>query len=106
MRLQSRQQRSLTRYFPEIVEALRTWFAGEVVLDGELVLCGPDGRLDFAALQHRLTGAHRSPVRASYVVFDVLAAGIATCAPIPTGCGGCCSSSCSTVRNRRSRSSP
>lgn len=76
-RLQSRQQRSLTRFFPDVVEALRGQFAGEVVLDGELVVCGPDGRLDFMALQRRLTGA-RSAVAdgpASYVAFDALAAG-------------------------------
>jgi hypothetical protein len=34
VRLQSRQQRPLARFFPEIVDALREWFVGEVVLDG------------------------------------------------------------------------
>jgi hypothetical protein len=34
VRLQSRQQRLLARYFPEVVQALREWFAGEVVLNG------------------------------------------------------------------------
>jgi hypothetical protein len=36
-RLQSRQQRSLTKYFPEIVAALGDHF-DDVVLDGELVV--------------------------------------------------------------------
>jgi ATP-dependent DNA ligase len=76
-RLQSRQQRPLTRYFPEIVEALRQQFGGEVVLDGELVVCGPNGQLDFMALQRRLTGARSAAADgpASYVAFDALAAG-------------------------------
>jgi hypothetical protein len=43
VRLQSRQQRPLARYFPEIVEALREWFVGEVVLDG--VIWGLDRRV-------------------------------------------------------------
>lgn len=74
VQLQSRQQRSLTRAFPEIVEALRGRF-GEVVLDGELVVCR-HGRLDFVALQRRLAGgASGGGARASYMAFDVLAAG-------------------------------
>jgi hypothetical protein len=75
--LQSRQQRSLTRYFPEVVVALHEQLSGGVVLDGEfLVCCG--GRLDFAALQHRLHGrrsgkcpAGQAP--ACLVIFDILA---------------------------------
>src|SRR3954466_11986939 len=44
--LQSRQQRSLTRYFPEVISALQDQLSGGVVLDGELVVCCA-GRLDF-----------------------------------------------------------
>jgi ATP-dependent DNA ligase len=75
-RLQSRQQRRLTRYFPEIVTALCEHFS-KVVLDGELVVAGPGGRLDFMALTRRLAGDGSSglPGRASYVVFDALSAG-------------------------------
>jgi ATP-dependent DNA ligase len=75
--LQSRQLRPLGRYFPEIVAAL-SQLDVDVVLDGELVLWH-HGRLDFAALQHRLHPAqsrarHLSLVTpASYLVFDVLA---------------------------------
>ncbi|TWF77101.1 ATP dependent DNA ligase-like protein [Pseudonocardia hierapolitana] len=75
--LQSRQCRSLTRYFPEIVDAVAE-LGGDVVLDGELV-CWNEGRVDVAALQRRL---HPSQARAqelvvampaAYVVFDILA---------------------------------
>ena len=76
-RLQSRQLRPLTRCFPEIVAALREQFAGDVLLDGEVVVCAPDGRLDFSALTRRIAGASRGPVEApaTYVVFDALTAG-------------------------------
>ncbi len=49
VRLQSRQQRGLTRNFPEVAAAVGALDVG-VVLDGELVLWR-HGRLDFAALQ-------------------------------------------------------
>jgi ATP-dependent DNA ligase len=74
-RLQSRQQRPLTRYFPEVVAALGEHFA-DVAFDGELVVCGSDGRLDFPTLTQRIAGSRRDPLGpAGYVVFDVLAAG-------------------------------
>lgn len=48
----------------------------EVALDGELVVAGPGGRLDFMALNRRLAGGGVGlPGRASYVVFDALSAG-------------------------------
>jgi ATP-dependent DNA ligase len=74
-RLLSRQHRPLTRYFPEVVAALGEHFAGDVVLDGELVVVGANGRLDFPALTRHIVGARGSLGRASYVVFDALAAG-------------------------------
>ena len=75
---QSRQQRSLTRYFPEVVTALQEQLSGGVVLVDELVVCCA-GRLDFAALHHRLHagGKHSAAAPpACLVVFDVLAHGI------------------------------
>src|SRR5687768_14776598 len=75
--LQSRQQRPLGRYFPEIVDAVGE-LAADAVLDGELVVWN-DRHLDFAALQQRL---HPSASRAArlavalpacFVVFDLLA---------------------------------
>jgi ATP-dependent DNA ligase len=74
--LHSRNERPLTRYFPEVVELLRP--LGDVVLDGELVICR-DGASDFPALLARLhPAASRSAALAretpaSYVAFDLLA---------------------------------
>ncbi len=78
--LGSRNERELTRYFPELVEALRGNLPEECVLDGEIVIAGPDG-LDFEALLNRIHPAE-SRVRklaaetpASYVAFDCLCLG-------------------------------
>src|SRR6201987_1160721 len=51
----SRNERPMTRYFPELVDAVLTELPPRCVIDGEIVL--PDfaaGRLDFEALQLRL----------------------------------------------------
>jgi ATP-dependent DNA ligase len=75
--LQSRQQRWLTTYFPEVVTALREQLTEGVVLDGEIVVCCA-GRLDFAALHRRLHVAGKLSAAvppACFVVFDVLARG-------------------------------
>jgi ATP-dependent DNA ligase len=76
----SRNERPMTRYFPELVEAIRANVPERCVLDGEIVV--PDfssGRLDFEALQQRIHPAE-SRVRllaeqtpAHYVAFDLLA---------------------------------
>ncbi len=72
--LQSRNGRPLGRYFPELVLP-----AGRYVLDGEIVVRGPDGREDFAALQQRVHPAASRVQRlavetpATYVAFDLLA---------------------------------
>ena len=78
--LGSRNDRPLTRYFPELLDPLRASLPGRCVVDGEIVLAGPDG-LDFDALQQRLHPAE-SRVRklaaetpASFVAFDLLAEG-------------------------------
>ncbi|MCZ7413457.1 MULTISPECIES: ATP-dependent DNA ligase [unclassified Streptomyces] len=76
--LGSRSTNSLTRYFPELVDALRANLPARCVLDGEIVVAR-EGRLDFDALQQRIHPA-ASRVRllagttpASFVAFDVLA---------------------------------
>src|SRR5690349_21560538 len=51
--LQSRDEKSLNRYFPELVEALGAALPERVVLDGEIVLAR-HGVLDFEALQQRV----------------------------------------------------
>ncbi len=76
--LGSRNERPLTRYFPELVEALRRQLPPRVVVDGEVVIVGPGG-LDFDALTQRIHPAasrvrllaERTP--ASFVAFDLLA---------------------------------
>src|SRR6185437_16310308 len=51
--LQSKAGQPLTRYFPEIVEALRAIKANKFVLDGEIVIRSAAG-LDFDALLQRI----------------------------------------------------
>jgi len=78
--LQSRDEKSLNRYFPELLEPLRSQLPPRCVLDGEIVVA-KDGGLDFEALQLRIHPA-ASRVRllsreipASIVFFDLLCEG-------------------------------
>jgi ATP-dependent DNA ligase len=78
----SRNERPLTRYFPELVEALRSNLPERCVVDGEIVIPDAMGRrLDFDALQQRIHPA-ASRVKllaettpAHFVAFDLLALG-------------------------------
>ncbi|MET4157454.1 ATP-dependent DNA ligase [Agromyces sp. PvR057] len=80
LELGSRNEKPMTRYFPELVEALRANLPERCVVDGEIILVR-DGRLDFDALQQRIHPAasrvallaEQTPV--SFVAFDVLALG-------------------------------
>ena len=73
-RLQSRNGRDLTRYFPELRFA-----PGRYVLDGEIVVHGESGRQDFDLLGQRIHPAQsrvdalaeETPAR--FVAFDLLA---------------------------------
>jgi ATP-dependent DNA ligase len=78
----SRNDRPLTRYFPEVVAAVKAQLPPRCVVDAEIVVAGADGRsLDFNALQLRLHPAasrvnllaETSP--AHLIVFDLLALG-------------------------------
>jgi ATP-dependent DNA ligase len=78
--LGSRNERPLTRYFPEVVAAAVAELPDRCVIDGEIVVAGTHG-LDFEALQQRLHPAD-SRVRmlaektpASFIAFDLLALG-------------------------------
>ncbi|MCW4354332.1 ATP-dependent DNA ligase [Hoyosella sp. YIM 151337] len=78
--LGSRNDRPLTRYFPELVDVLRDAVPNRCVIDGEIVIVTERG-LDFDLLQLRLHPA-ASRVRklaeatpASFVAFDMLALG-------------------------------
>ncbi len=76
--LGSRNEKPLTRYFPEVVEAVRAHLPERCVVDGEIVVAGAGG-LDFEALLQRIHPA-ASRVRtlaaatpAAFVAFDLLA---------------------------------
>ena len=76
--LASRGERPLTRYFPEVVEALRANLPYRCVIDGEVVIV-TDDRLDFEALLQRIHPAASRVDRlaaetpASFIAFDLLA---------------------------------
>jgi ATP-dependent DNA ligase len=76
--LGSRNERPLTRYFPELIGPLRRDLPARVVLDGEIVIAGPHG-LDFGALLQRIHPAESrvamlsATTPASFVAFDILA---------------------------------
>ena len=78
--LGSRNEKPLTRYFPELLEPLRAALPEKCVFDGEIVLAGPGG-LDFDALSNRIHPAASrvamlaETTPASFVAFDLLAVG-------------------------------
>jgi ATP-dependent DNA ligase len=77
--LGSRNEKPLTRYFPEVISALMTVLPDRCVVDSEIVVVGPDGVLDFEGLQQRIHPAASRVKRlaeeltASIVLFDLLA---------------------------------
>ena len=86
--LGSRNERPMTRYFPELVDAACAELPERCVIDGEIVIATGNG-LDFEALQLRLHPAE-SRVRmlagqtpAAFIAFDLLALGDTdyTCRP-------------------------
>jgi ATP-dependent DNA ligase len=78
--LGSRNERPLTRYFPELVAAVRAELPKRCVIDGEIVIATDHG-LDFEALQQRIHPAdsrvqmlaQKTP--AAFIAFDLLALG-------------------------------
>jgi len=75
--IQSRDEKPLHRYFPELLEPLRTALPPRCVLDGEMVIVN-HGELDFDLLQLRLHPAASrvnllaKQTPASFVFFDLL----------------------------------
>jgi ATP-dependent DNA ligase len=78
----SRNERPMTRYFPEVVHAIKANLPERCVVDGEVVVPDPSGRrLEFETLQQRIHPAdsrvrllaERTP--AHFVAFDLLALG-------------------------------
>jgi ATP-dependent DNA ligase len=86
--LGSRNERPLTRYFPELLDPLRAQLPERCVVDGEVVIASAQG-LDFDALLQRIHPAEtrirqlaqRTP--ASFVAFDLLALGDDDLRPAP-----------------------
>jgi ATP-dependent DNA ligase len=78
--IQSRDEKSLNRYFPELLDPLLSQLPARCVLDGEVVIA-QDGALDFDALQLRIHPAESrvkllsQEIPASIVFFDLLAEG-------------------------------
>jgi ATP-dependent DNA ligase len=74
--VQSRGGKPLGRYFPEL-----EWAPGRWVLDGELVIRGEDGEVQFDLLQQRIHPAESrikllsEEIPATYIAFDLLAEG-------------------------------
>src|SRR5688572_388301 len=86
--LASRNTKPLTRYFPEVVEAMRGQLPDKCVLDGEIFVAIGE-RLQFEVLQERIHPAasrinllaRETP--ASYVAFDALALGSDSLVQLP-----------------------
>jgi ATP-dependent DNA ligase len=78
--IQSRDEKPLNRYFPELLEPLSLQLPARCVLDGEIVVA-KNGALDFEALQLRIHPAASrvkllsQEIPASIVFFDLLAEG-------------------------------
>lgn len=76
----SRNEKPMTRYFPELVAAFRAELPPQCVVDGEIVIATADG-LAFEALQQRIHPAASrvtllsTQTPASFVAFDLLALG-------------------------------
>jgi ATP-dependent DNA ligase len=88
--LGSRNERPLTRYFPEVVAAVKANLPEKCVVDGEIVV--PQGdRLNFEALLQRIHPAQSrvdllaEQTPASFVAFDLLALGDQSLLEVPFG---------------------
>jgi ATP-dependent DNA ligase len=88
--LGSRNERPLTRYFPEVVAAARAHLPRRCVVDGEVVIAGRAG-LDFEALLQRIHPAKSRvdmlarTTPASFIAFDLLALGDRSLVDLPFG---------------------
>jgi ATP-dependent DNA ligase len=86
--LGSRNERPLTRYFPELFEPICEQLPDRCVLDGEIVIA-TGGGLDFEALLQRIHPAASrvnllaKQTPASFVAFDLLAEGDEDLRPLP-----------------------
>jgi ATP-dependent DNA ligase len=88
--LGSRNERPLTRYFPEVVAAVKEALPERCVVDGEIVITRGD-RLDFEALLQRIHPAESrvnllaEQTPGTFVAFDLLALGDEALLEVPFG---------------------
>ena len=86
--IQSRDEKPLLRYFPELLDPLRAQLPARCVLDGEIVIAMDNG-LNFDALQLRLHPAASRVAKlaaacpSSFVAFDLLAVDGASLLSLP-----------------------
>ena len=80
LELGSRNEKPLTRYFPELIEPLKACLPDKCVVDAELIVASGDA-LDFDALQQRIHPAESrvnmlaEKTPAEVMAFDLLALG-------------------------------
>ncbi len=78
LEIHSRNGKPMARYFPDLVAALLEQLPSKCIVDGEIVVIGESGRLDFFALQQRIhpaasrIGRLAGETPASFVAFDLL----------------------------------
>lgn len=79
VRLLGRRGTDYTARFPDVAAALAEAVPGPAILDGEIVVMGPDGTPSFALLQRRLHRARADTIRAGaaanpamYIGFDLV----------------------------------
>ena len=90
VKIGSRNQRPMERYFPDVVAAVRDNVPQRCVLDGEIVVAGADNQgLDFFSLQQRIHPAASrikllaDQTPASFIAFDLLALDESDCTGRP-----------------------
>jgi ATP-dependent DNA ligase len=90
LEIQSRKLQPLNRYFPELLQPLKEACPENCIVDGEIIVAGPNG-LEFDALQQRIHPAasrvNKLAVEtpAQFVAFDLLALGEADLRETPFG---------------------
>ena len=119
VRLQSRRGQDLTPFFPEIAAELAAHPAGQMIVDGEIVALGANGRPSFNALQNRAQLKGAAEIAAAQrttpvvlVCFDRRTSRDSTCARHPTPTvtaaspkAGCQDRTCSGCKRRTTPSS-
>jgi ATP-dependent DNA ligase len=86
----SRNEKPMTRYFPDVIEAVKAALPDKCVVDGEIVV-PQGGRLEFETLQQRIHPAESrvrklaAEIPAHFIAFDLLALGGDSLLDLPFG---------------------